>query len=373
MSQRISEEVKQIEVFLEYLELMVAILPNFDYQTTKRSVEQTRQFLKAGTKLELAQRLPELKDLLERQAKSLMKDCPPKKSIEHIAHEFSLLKNKEDIINTGVAYAFLNGLMDLKKFNWYTDTPYHYRISVGPLKGGGGIEEEFLLKDAFILYKKAETNFALLETLRKEFNHQVPLDKTVNNNITDIKYEVANYSRLSILTFYSFIECFINSIGFDFLYRNEQNLSANETLILKGLKKNGGYMNLKHRIEGLQTIIRPDKQLVLNVTDDQQRNEPFVSFFDQFEALRNASVHYSPIKHSIWLSPQEWIQKSRSFCDVALQVGLEIWKACYPGSDGPLYMGKLDKTKQLQLANRRLAAASELHKTITKENEPKNL
>ncbi|MGY4539423.1 hypothetical protein ACVW0P_003857 [Mucilaginibacter sp. UYNi724] len=369
MSQSIGKEIKQIELYLEYIELMAAVLPNFDYHTTKKSVEQTRLFLKAGTKLELAQRLPELKALLEKQAKSLMKDCPPKKTIEHIANEFAGLKIKEDIINTGVTYAFLNELLDLKKFNWYADTPYHYRISVGALKGGGGIEEEFLLKDAFTLYQKAETNFALLETLSKVFNRQKPSDNTIDGNVTDIKYEVANYSRLSVLTFYSFIECLINSIGFDFLYRNEKNLSASEILILKGLKKNGGYMNLKHRIESLQIIIRQDKQLVLNVTDDQQRKEPFISFFDQFEALRNASVHYSPIKHRIWMSPQDWIEKSRNFCDVALQVGLQVWQACYPDSDGPLYMGKLNKAKQLQLANRRMAAVSELQKTILEKSE----
>ncbi|MDB5090768.1 MAG: hypothetical protein JWR09_4762, partial [Mucilaginibacter sp.] len=208
MSQRIGKEVKQIEVLLEYIELLAAILPNFDYLSTKKSVEKTRLFLKAGTKLELAQRLPELRDLLEKQAKTLMKDCPPKKSVEHIANEFAALKIKEDIINTGVTYAFLNELMDLKKFNWYADTPYHYRISVGPLKGGGGIEEEFLLKDAFTLHQKAETNFVLLETLSKAFNRQKPSDNTIDGKVTDIKYEVASYSRLSILTFYSFIECF---------------------------------------------------------------------------------------------------------------------------------------------------------------------
>lgn len=364
MCQRISKEVKQIEVLLEYLEFMAAILPNFDYHKMIRSAGQTRLFLKAGTKLELAQHLPGIKDLLEKQAKSLMKDYPPKKTIEHIGDEFAALKTKEDIINTGVTYAFLNELIDLKKFNWYADTPYHYRISVGPIKAGGGIEEEFLLKDAFTLYQKAETNFALLETLSKTFNRQKSSDHRIDRNVTDIKYEVSNYCRLSILTFYSFIECFINSIAFDYLYRNEQNLSADEVMILKGLKKNGGYMNLKHRIESLQIIIRRDKQLVLNVTDDQQRKEPFRSFFDQFEALRNASVHYSPIKQRIWMSPQDWIQRSRSFCDVALQVGLQIWKACYPKSDGPLYMGKLDKTKQLELANRRLKAMEDLNKAI---------
>jgi len=373
MSQRMGKEARQIEVLLEYLELMAAILPNFDYEQMMRTAKRTRLFLKTGTKLELAQRLPELKNLLEKHTKSMMKECPPKKSIEQIADKFSLLKSQEDIISTGVTYAFLNELMDLKKLSWYADTPYHFRLSIGILKGGGGIEEEFLLKDAFILYEKAEANFALLEILRREFNYQMPSDKAINNKITDVKYDVANYSRLSILTFYSFVECFVNSIGFDFLYRNEQSLSPNEILILKGLKKNGGYMNLKHRIEGLQMTIRLDKQLVLNVTDDQQRKEPFVSFFDQFEALRNASVHYSPIKDRIWRSPQDWIQKSRTFCDVALQVGLEIWKSCYPGSDGPLYMGKLDKAKQLQLAKLRLSAADDIYKIVAERNERKKL
>jgi hypothetical protein len=56
---------------------------------------------------------------LEKQAKSLMKDCPPKESVEYIANEFAALKIKEDIINTGVTFAFLNELIDLKKFNYF--------------------------------------------------------------------------------------------------------------------------------------------------------------------------------------------------------------------------------------------------------------
>ncbi|KGO78817.1 hypothetical protein Q763_16655 [Flavobacterium beibuense F44-8] len=369
MNQRIEKEIKQIEILLEYLELMSAILPNFDYRKMLSHADTTRFFLKEGSKLELNQQLPKIKELLEKQTKSLMKDYPPKVSIIQIADKFRTLKKSEDIINTGVTFAFLNELMDLAKLNWYADTPYHYRIAIGPLKGGGGIEEEFLLKDAFVLLQRAETNYELLEQASVQFRNREHLDIPIHRYITDIKYDVANYSRQSVLTFFSFIECLVNSIGFDYLYRHEKSLSVDKVLKLKGLKKNGGYMNLRNRIEVLQTVIRRDGKIVLNLTDNQQRKEPFLSFFDRFEALRNASVHYSPIKHRIWLGPKDWINQARTFCDIALQVGIEIWKACYPESDGPQYMGKLDKSKQLNLADERLVAATALTNLI---NQDKN-
>lgn len=368
MSQRIGKEIRQVEVLLEYLEIMAAILPNFDYWKMVASADDTRIFLKAGSKFDLNQWVPEVKEFLERQAKSLIKDYPPKLPLAQIVDKFRVLKNSEDIINTEVAFGFLNELMDVKKLDWYADTPFHFRIAIGPLKGSGGIEEEFLLKDAFSLLRKAEANYELLLQASVQLRNREQPDKSTHKYVTDVKYDVANYSRQSVLTFFSFIECLVNSIGFDYLYRHEKNLVADQVLVLKGLKKNGSYMNLKIRIEALQTVIRNDGKIVLNITDNQQRKEPFRSFFDQFEALRNASVHYSPIKQRIWLGPKEWIDQARTFCDIALQVGLEIWKACYPDSEGPLYMGKLDKEKQLKLANDRLDAASILTNLI---NGPK--
>ena len=348
-SSGLQKDIATIDQLITYLELMAAILPDFEYWKMKSMAEQTRAFFRYGTKYEIAQRLPDIKSVLSKQAKSLMKDCPLKKDLGEVAELFNTLRNKEDIINTGIPYGFLNGLMDLNKFRWYSDMPHHYKIAIGPHKGNGGIEEEFLLKDAFVLYKKAEQYYELLLTLDKTKE----ITKSTYKSITNIKYEVACYSRFSVLAFYSFIECLVNSIGFDHLYRHEKSLTDNECLILKGIKKNGGYLNLKNRIESLQTVIRNDKQIQLKMADDSQRKEPFTSFFDQFEALRNASVHYSPIKHRIWMSPDEWIQNARAFCDISIEAGIGIWKACYPESDGPLYLGKLDKTKHLELAKER--------------------
>lgn len=157
-------------------------------------------------------------------------------------------------------------------------------------------------------------------------------------------------------------------MAFNHLYRFEKSLSEEQIRILEGLKKNDGYMSLKHRIEAMQTVIRDDGKVVLKVVDEQQRTEPFVQFSDHFEALRNASVHYSPIKERIWLGPDKWIGRARDFCDIALMVGLLIWKACNPDFEGPLYRGKLDKTKQIELANRWLYAGSELKEMIGVNN-----
>lgn len=367
LNQQLRKELERVEDLLDYLELMAAILPNFDYWKMLGVAENTRQFLRVSNDYELAQNLHKIKELTENQAESLMKDCPPKLSIAQIAEKFRTLRDREDIINTGVTFSFLNELMDLSRFNWYADTPYHYRIAVGPLKGGGGIEEEFLLKDAFAMLKRAEFNFELLTRAAVVFRTREHPDASIHRYITDIKYDVANYSRQSVLTFFSFIECLINSIGFDYLFRHEKALSHENILILKGLKKNGGYMSLKHRVESLQAVIRVDKKIVLKLADEQQRKEPFISFFNRFEALRNASVHYSPMKHMIWRSPNDWINQAREFCDIALAVGTEIWKACYPESEGPLYLGKLNKAKQLSLADGRIEAAKALTNLIAQD------
>lgn len=352
---------------LEYLDLMSAIVPNFDYWSMQSSINNTKRYLNTASNFDMSQSLPELKALLKGEIKSLTKNYPPKLPIEEIADKFCSLKKMEDVLNTGVTFGFLNELMDLTKLQWYPDTPFHYRIAIGPLKGNGGIEEEFLIKDAFSLLKKAEANYELLELASASLSHRNQPDILTHRYVTDIKYDVANYSRQSVLTFFSFIECLVNSIGFDYLYRHEKNLAENQVHALKGLQKNGRYMSLKNRIETLQTIIRRDAKIVLKVTDIEQRTEAFRSFFDQFEALRNASVHYSPIKQRIWLGPNDWIQKARSFCDIALNVGNEIWKACYPDSDGPLYMGKLNKQKQLELAIDRMNAASKLTDLIAEK------
>ncbi len=358
MAQSLKKQIDEVQDLLTYLELMSSIVPNFDFGTMRSHANNTRLFLQNSSKYDLSIKIVEIKNALNQQSKKIAKEFPMRKPINQIAKEFDLLRNTEDILNTGVTYGFLTNLMDLSKFRWYEDTPFHSRIGVGPHKGNGGVEEEFLLRDAFILLHKAEWNYDLMIRYANQLKNGNAKDSY--HKITTIKYEIASYSRLTIISFYSFIECFVNSIGFNYLYQHEKSLSDNEILILKGVKKQGIYVSLKNKIEALQTVIRKDKSIALKVADENQREEPFISLFNEFEGLRNASVHYSPIKQRIWMSPKEWIEKARVFCDVALSAGIEIWKSCYPDSDGPIYMGELNKAKQLELSEKRFKEIQDL-------------
>ena len=91
------------------------------------------------------------------------------------------------------------------------------------------------------MLRKTEANYELLQQASVQFKNRNHPDNSIHKYVTDVKYDVANYSRQSVLTFFSFIECLVNSISFDYLYRYEKSLLADRVLVLKGLNKNGGY------------------------------------------------------------------------------------------------------------------------------------
>ncbi len=45
--------------------------------------------------------------------------------------------------------------------------------------------------------------------------------------------------------------------------------------------------------------------------------------------------------------------KHSEFSKLSMKVSLEFWKACYPGSDGPEYLGKLDYDLHMNKATKR--------------------
>ena len=180
--------------------------------------------------------------------------------------------------------------------------------------------------------------------------------------MTELNYEVAVNSRLTILSFYSFIECLVNSIGHDYCLRNHENINPKQQEILNGVK-NKGYLSLKSKIENFQKIIRKDKKVIINTTDEKQIKEPFKSFFEKYEDLRNSSVHYSPKKARIWLKPQDWIKKANDFSKISMEVGLLFWKSCYPDLTEPDYIGRLDFNYLYNIAKKK----SETIKNIEKQ------
>jgi len=76
-------------------------------------------------------------------------------------------------------------------------------------------------------------------------------------------------------------------------------------------------------------------------------------------------MHFSPIKERIWLRPQEWLERAEEFSQLALMVSIEFWKACYPNSKGPEYLGKLDYDLHISNANKRADRIRRIELEIT--------
>ncbi|HBR11251.1 MAG TPA: hypothetical protein DD740_03375 [Chryseobacterium sp.] len=166
-------------------------------------------------------------------------------------------------------------------------------------------------------------------------------DQETVRKINDLKYEISANSRLAVISFYAFVECFVKSLGYSHAKRNEEVLTKNDFEILNG-KKNGRYLQLKSKIERHQSLIRTDGKTTVITSDDNQIKKPFISFFNIYENLRNSAVHFSPTKEQIWLKPADWIEKAEHFSKLSLQVALEIWKSSYPKLASPDYIGRLD-------------------------------
>jgi len=101
----------------------------------------------------------------------------------------------------------------------------------------------------------------------------------------------------------------VNSIGFDYYYRNRRVLDRSVIEILNGHKK-GRFLNIKTKIEKFQRIMRQDGIANIVLSDDSQIRDPFKTLFHEFEKLRNSSVHFAPEKTRIWLKPHDWVEKA---------------------------------------------------------------
>lgn len=342
-----------------YLQIIGSFVPNADFRQIKEIVTSTHDFIKTSTEEEVEAKLPELRSVVTKMTSPFMTKLPLKRDLRKITTEFnSFFKSGNDVYSYGLEFGWLDAQMDLTTLDFYTDTPYHYRIGLAAHKGNGSIEEDFLLKDAFNIRVKAEYYQNLLLDYGKKLKEaeekkgKKEFTQELYHQITNIKFEVAAHSRLTIVSFYAFVEGFVNSVGHSYLTKYADTLTESEKELLSGFKK-GRFLQLKSKIEKFQLLIRADKKIKIVVSDDGQIPEDFKIFFEYYEQLRNSAMHYSPIKERIWMKPQDWIEKAVEFSKLSMKISLEFWKACYPNSDGPEYLGKLDESLHLDKATKR--------------------
>lgn len=341
-------EVNKVFNIAVYLKLMSSFVPDINFDKVSKMVEDIYEFFKSSEERDILLKLPYIRSNLEKMAVPFLAKFPIKKSMDEIATDWDkFFKNDSEIYSYGLEYGWLEERMDIENLILYNHIPYHFRIGLYAHKGNFGIEEEFLIKDSFNILVKAQKSYDQLKNygdfkqkiLEKERKKDFDLETV--RKITDLKYEISANSRLAVISFYAFVECFVNSLGYSHAKRNERVLTEDDFEILNG-KKNGRFLQLKSKIERYQSLIRDDGRTIIVTSDDNQIKEPFISFFNIYENLRNSTVHFSPTKEQIWLKPADWIEKAEHFSKLSLQVALEIWKSCYPKLASPDYIGRLD-------------------------------
>lgn len=370
----LEKKINETFDYVVYLHLIGCFVPNTDYKQIKEIVDSVHNFIKNGDSELIKSRLPELKANLVQITNQFIEKFPLKCSISEIATAWNGLfkSNKDDynVLSTGMSYGWLEQYMDLSNLYTYNYVPYHYRIGIFAHKGLGSIEEDFLLNDSFNLLVKSKYLYELLLKYRdilkiqEKKGNEFTTEK--RRKATDLNLEIASNCRLTIISFYSFIECFVNSVGHNYAQRNSKIIDEKTKNTLEGTKNNG-FLSLKSKIENFQKIIRKDKKVIVKTTDSKQLKEPFKSFFENYEELRNASVHYSPKKERIWLKPQDWIEKANDFSKISIEVAMLFWKACFNELKEPDYLGRLDYTELLSLAEKRQNSISTIEKELKNE------
>ncbi len=355
---------------LAYLQLMTSLEPgegNITNPTVKDGLNSAVEFYETTNEEGLLSKAPELIKSFQPLIERFKSIVPLRVSMDQVATDFnSLCASNKEVYSYGIEYGWLHERMDCSRMGLPNDLPWHTRIGIGHHAGRLSIEELFLLRDAFFMLASAEETFADMNEAANKIKESDA--KLGLNELYLANSNVAAYSRLCVISFFSFIEAFVNSVGHNFYLQNPNVLSSGEIEILQG-KKKGRLVSVEYKIEKYPSIIRSDKKSPLVLSDDTQIKEPFKSFNQQIKLIRDASVHFAPPKEAIWRKPLDWLENARSASKLCTEVAKEFWKACYPDRTQPKYLEDLEYNQLLESAKNRLKAKNEIFLFLRENNE----
>jgi hypothetical protein len=349
----------QLAVRRIYLELIIALSPTDrgpNNPELREILAEVNTFINTATDEYMQTRGKTMLDLLDKLASGLQRLLPLRTPIQQVAADFSHLSSerKSDLYSFGLEYGWLSERMNCSWLRIPPDLPRHARIGMGPHAGRVSIEEEFLVRDAYFMLASAEDALARLEELAERAEASTKaVPPQFYDSANQLNGSVGTYSRLSVVSFFAFVEAFVNSVGHDYLLAAQPNLTGQEQEILGGRKK-GRYVSLEFKLEHFPKIIRPDKVTPIIISDDKQIKEPFKSFVTQVKDLRDSSVHFGPSKMAILRRPRDWRDQAQNACELCMEVARQFWRACYPGDALPRYLGQLDHLTHTRIAKERL-------------------
>lgn len=320
----------------------------------REGINATIEFINKAGKEETIIRGPLLLNSLEPILKASLGYFPLKKSLEEVGAAFrKIVKEDDKLFSNGIPLSWLDKYIDAGRI-LAGYTPYQSRIGIGYHSGNFALEETFLLNDGFYFLVSAEKGWRYLESLKGEATSSEK-DGYVSVEFYDrasaVNYNVCSLARNCIVNLYSFIECFVNSVGYDYYLRNEDNLPTDQQDILKG--KKGGFLSLEYKLEKFPLIINPKGKQSIFTLDAKQRRKPFIAFLSECKEVRDSAMHYSPLKESIWRRPHDWTKKAKGYSELVVEVAQIFWKACYSQQPLPAYLKALNYQKCYSEGERR--------------------
>lgn len=338
-----------------YIHLISSLIPGLPTNPeVRRTLNQTGTWIDAAPETELRAKADEVLAGLDSLLSLVQEQLPSKKDWRQIAADH--WKNCSETgfsFSNGVSCGWLVERFDCSRLHIPDDMPYHARIGVGHHAGNAAIEEDFLVRDAFFMLAKCQVALARLERFRDGLKTK-SIEKGRYKLVSVFNQNVATYARYSVFGFYSFVECFINSVGEDFVSRNP-NVSPDTSEMLRG-KKDGRYLSVERKLEIFPGLIRPDGKRPIVLSDPKQRSEPYQSFAGHIKEVRDSAAHFSKNKADIIVPPQAWEKRAKDASAVCMSVARGFWNACYPNRLLPFYLGQLDDARHTQIAGQRVRA-----------------
>lgn len=314
-------------------------------------------FLKTASSRDLQTRGRELESLLRKGTKP-RKGLVPSRDAEAIGRDFIILGRDQDLWRYGVTYGWLEQQFCPPILGLPSDLPPHARVGLGVHAGSAAIEEATLLDDSFFLAAMTARAYEIMAARARQTVEPRDAAETqaMHNVINGLNMNVGTFARLAVVTAASFVESFINSVGASHAARHSE---IAEVVIeqLTGMRK-GRFLSLETKLERLPALIRSDGTSPLRITDEAQREEPFRRFLAETKEVRDAAMHYSPMKAPIICTPQEWVARANTAVDDAVEVAQQFWSACYPGAAQPSYVYGLEREQFQKRAKDRLEVVS---------------
>jgi hypothetical protein len=305
----------------------------------------------------LKERFERICSALDKLIDTSKSSLPPKRGWRGIAIEYwQATQAKEFTWTYGIPSGWLVERFDCSSLHIPDDMPFHARIGVGHHAGQAAVEEDFLLRDAFFMLVKCKESLLALENCRPALDKKRKLTRAEYKILSSFNQNVATYARNAVFGFYAFVECFINSVGEDFVLRHaDVNCTSKE--LLRG-RQSGCYLSTERKLELFPQLIRDDRMSPIRIRGVHPVIEPFHSFVTHVKAVRDAATHYARMKEPIIVSPQLWLQRAEQASSVCVDVARRFWQACYPSRTLPRYLGGLDPEKHLEIARMREAAGN---------------